>query len=785
MALAQAAARLPLPSQGRDPGHRYPRYASAAELPGQLSKTTAVLQAANGAPVYVLGISHVSKESCQQIEQLIRLVQPDIVLVELCKDRTGLLVDPDAPQPQTWYTPRVSITGLPSTGAAPAGWPTADQLLGHLKCRGCSPVGASDIEDDAVALLSTGLFRSVRLVVKPPSTTCAPAFALRGSSLQTVAPLEAIEFVVAARQLPAIKKLSVCAEGGAETPSEEAVAAAQAAAAAAGAGVAAYLAARAALLKALPQGVDVAFEGVEGGAPTAVVRTVPAGQQRALTGLEGTAASGTGFGIDAFKRQAPRRQQAAGSSSGGSAAGGAFQLGAASKQGGGAAATGLDAAALLASQFTEVLPWSAAQLAQALAPGAAAQRGGNALANFLTTQYAKYQGQAGRVVGIPPGEAWRVALRAAVASGASQVHLGDMPADTTGRRLADGILKSSLPLLLGSVVASITSAIVLTQGLSDSGAPANPLAVAALSAVPLLAALAPVVAPLVEVSRFAGMSASQIEDTVRLKEPIQAASKDAPIVKLWGEDALLNWPGAMDPIINQRDAYMTRTCVAAASGRPEGLTPAYVLTRPGGEEAGAPAAVLHYAMPVGGEAGACPASDVEELCGLLPPFKGPKVARSHSETAAPPLPDRQPGQPPPPPDEQPKQPPKQQRPPPAAPPPKPQPQPAKPQPAKPQPQPAKPPPPRQQAAPKPAAASAKAGAGAPPPAGSFKFPPGEHTFSYEELKGMRAESGIDMTRKEDYLSDAEFRRVFKMDRSAFGDMKRWRQLEMKKDVGLF
>lgn len=35
-------------------------------------------------------------------------------------------------------------------------------------------------------------------------------------------------------------------------------------------------------------------------------------------------------------------------------------------------------------------------------------------------RYAKYQGQAGRVVGIPPGEAWRVALRAAVAAGASQ-----------------------------------------------------------------------------------------------------------------------------------------------------------------------------------------------------------------------------------------------------------------------------------------------------------------------------------------------------------------------------
>lgn len=125
--------------------------------------------------------------------------------------------------------------------------------------------------------MPAGLFRSVRLVVQPPSTACAPAFALRGGALQTVAPLEGIEFVVSPRQLPAIKQLAVRSEGAAEAPSEEAIAAAQAAAAAAGAGVAAYLAARAALLEALPQGVDVAFEGVESGTPTAVVRPVPAG----------------------------------------------------------------------------------------------------------------------------------------------------------------------------------------------------------------------------------------------------------------------------------------------------------------------------------------------------------------------------------------------------------------------------------------------------------------------------------------------------------------------------
>jgi hypothetical protein len=101
------------------------------------------------------------------------------------------------------------------------------------------------------------------------------------------------------------------------------------------------------------------------------------------------------------------------------------------------------------------------------------------------------------------------------------VHLGDAPADATGRRLADAILSSSLPLLLGSLVASATSAVVIWQGLLDSGAPAHPLAVAAAAAVPLAAALAPVVSPLVEVARFAGMSGQQIEDTVRIQEPLQ------------------------------------------------------------------------------------------------------------------------------------------------------------------------------------------------------------------------------------------------------------------------
>ena len=37
-------------------------------------------------------------------------------------------------------------------------------------------------------------------------------------------------------------------------------------------------------------------------------------------------------------------------------------------------------------------------------------------------------------------------------------------------------------------------------------------------------------------------------------------------MELWGEDALLQWPGARQALIRERDAYMARTIWAAASG---------------------------------------------------------------------------------------------------------------------------------------------------------------------------------------------------------------------------
>lgn len=42
---------------------------------------------------YVLGVSHVSRESCDEAAELIAAVRPDVVVLELCKDRLRLLLD--------------------------------------------------------------------------------------------------------------------------------------------------------------------------------------------------------------------------------------------------------------------------------------------------------------------------------------------------------------------------------------------------------------------------------------------------------------------------------------------------------------------------------------------------------------------------------------------------------------------------------------------------------------------------------------------------------------------
>eukprot|EP00210_Caulerpa_lentillifera_P006663 g6366.t1 len=72
-----------------------------------------------------------------------------------------------------------------------------------------------------------------------------------------------------------------------------------------------------------------------------------------------------------------------------------------------------------------------------------------------------------------------------------------------------------------------------------------------------------------------------------------------------------------------------------------------------------------------------------------------------------------------------------------------------------------------------------------PPTTEFKFKPLKDFFPLEDLKGMKSEGGIDVTRKEDYLSEEEFEAVFGMNRAKFKELATWRQKAKKQELGLF
>lgn len=60
-------------------------------------------------------------------------------------------------------------------------------------------------------------------------------------------------------------------------------------------------------------------------------------------------------------------------------------------------------------------------------------------------------------------------------------------------------------------------------------------------------------------------------------------------------------------------------------------------------------------------------------------------------------------------------------------------------------------------------------------------------FPYEVLSQPQhlLPGGIDKTKKENYLSNEEFFLVFDMERTEFQSLPRWKQVELKKEKGLF
>jgi hypothetical protein len=62
--------------------------------------------------------------SCDQIRELIKLVRPEVVMVEVCKDRLALLVDAESKAKDTWICRRVRglALALGRRAAAGLGW---------------------------------------------------------------------------------------------------------------------------------------------------------------------------------------------------------------------------------------------------------------------------------------------------------------------------------------------------------------------------------------------------------------------------------------------------------------------------------------------------------------------------------------------------------------------------------------------------------------------------------------------------------------------------------------
>lgn len=58
-----------------------------------LSKSVTCLRSRSGQSIYVLGTAHVSKRSCEQAVELISVVKPSAVLLELCEQRGSTILN--------------------------------------------------------------------------------------------------------------------------------------------------------------------------------------------------------------------------------------------------------------------------------------------------------------------------------------------------------------------------------------------------------------------------------------------------------------------------------------------------------------------------------------------------------------------------------------------------------------------------------------------------------------------------------------------------------------------
>ncbi|KAK9825968.1 hypothetical protein WJX74_002300 [Apatococcus lobatus] len=588
--------------------------------------------------VYLLGVSHVSQVSCEHIRDLIRHVKPEAVMVELCKDRTALLVDPDTAAPNRWHARLVRFNGLPE-GEDRGLWPSSEELQSLLITQPHCPLGTAELEAACITLLSTGLFRSVRPMLQRPNNDAHPQFLTDlDGSLGLIAPVGGVEFTLVERTLPKIISFEVRVDSSlkdqwqvpeeklddlrkdivseaqlppkAQQPAEaDEVAAQPDAETQAGekkagnkatnelGGLISYLRARQALLRlceeqGLPAGgQEVVFRGAETGQVEVIVKART--DDRYRSGLERSAVGGAGFGIERFR---PVRQEITVG----------FKMRVELDKALGRTATQLvNREGVEAAHGPEPVPWrpwneqefATWDSVETHKPLPKGPKGW--LVRFLTRTYSMKQADAGEEVDVSQGEAWRVAMEEGAKAGARQVILGDIPAALTTTRLADKLWDALLPRSLSALGLGLAVAVAAQAHVLPDAAGASWQWAAAGVLGSLATVAASVGLPLWEVSRFSNLDADEIEEKVAVQQPLQDSSEG--IVKLWGEDALLDWPGALEPIIEERDMFMANVLRACASGA--GAAPAYILDKVGQRQ------VWRLVTPPGAPAGSCPVGE--------------------------------------------------------------------------------------------------------------------------------------------------------------------------------
>jgi len=510
-------------------------------------------------------------------------VKPDALMLELCKERVELLMPEkalDQGDPTlAWHAEGAAVEGLPSG----PGWPTQEELLSVVRTASGGPLlPPVHIEEDMRALLRTGLFGAVTFRPSQSSPLAVPSFIVPPGATrpQTALPMGAITFDVRPRNLPPIKSVSVTLAGALAAGPAQSAADALAAAvpSAPGASLDRLLELRVRLLDAVGRPATVVFDGVETGD---VVATVTEGAAASpSTGLEHGAEAAPGkWGIGISPPPAVAPPQVVGRAQPAAASVPVVRRGSRGRPG-----------------YT-VREHERGAAGQAPPPAGEDASLAGKLSLAMTREYAKYQSAAGEALGVQGGEVWQVAMEEALACGAGIVVLGDRPTDITRDRLARGVLSALAGPALGAAALVAGAGAAAAMGALD----AAPALAGVGAGVALGAGLVvlPVLGPINEVKALSQLPSKEaIEDAVAIKTPLHA---NPETTKLWGEDALIDWPGALAPVITERDEFMAKSVACLAKGE-AGVSPALVATR---TEGGGTA--VEYVVPKGSEGlASCP-----------------------------------------------------------------------------------------------------------------------------------------------------------------------------------